>query len=88
VPRRRRHRLPIVKLAEFQKAKWFIGRGMPVGYIAERLGVSPVTVRAWRRLMNHDHTFKELRRRVLQLPACQREQIATEIANAAARRWS
>lgn len=65
-----------------------VARGMPVEWIAHRLQVSPTTVRAWRRTMDTKRPFAELRRRVMQLPAWQREQIATEIANASARRWS
>ena len=77
-----------MKVAEFAKCRWYVGRGLPTSYIAERLGVSPATVRSWRRMMRHDHIFTELRRRVMQLPAWQRDQIGTEIANASARGWS
>ena len=65
-----------------------VARGLPVGWIAQRLAVSPTTVRTWRRTMDTKRTLAELRRRVMQLPAWQRDQIGTEIANASARRWS
>ncbi len=72
-------------LAEFAKARWYFGRGLPIGYIAERLNVSPVTLRAWRRLSDTDHTFTELRRRVLALPAWQQEQLVTDLVTRAQR---
>ena len=75
-----------MKLAEFAKARWYFGRGLPIGYIAERLNVSPVTVRAWRRLADTDHTFTELRRRVLLLPNWQREQLVTDLVTRRIRR--
>jgi len=65
-----------------------VARGLSADWIAHRLRVSPTTVRAWRRTMDTKRAFAELRRRVMQLPAWQRDQIGTEIANASARRWS
>jgi transposase-like protein len=77
-----RRRRPILKVAEFAKCRWYVGRGLPTSYIAERLGVSPVTVRSWRRMMRHDHVFAELRRRVLLLPKWQRDQLITTLVDA------
>ena len=71
-----------MKIAEFRKARWYFGRGLPVGYIAERLNVSTVTLRSWRRLMNVDHMFAELRRRVLLLPEWKRDQLVTDLTDA------
>ncbi len=79
--RRRRRRKLIVKLDEFAKCRWFVGRGMPVGYIAEKLHVSETTVRKWRSWMDTDHAFTELRRRVMQLPEWRRDQLATDLVD-------
>ena len=76
-----RRKRPIQKLDLFAKAKWHVGRGTPPGYIAERLGVSRQTVWSWIQLMDHDRVVNELRRRVLMLPECHRDQIATAIAD-------
>ncbi len=80
--RRRRHRKPVNKLDLFAKAKWLVANGMPPSYVAAKLGVSRTTELHWRSLMDHDTTVKELRRRVLQLPPHQRDQIATAIQDA------
>lgn len=80
--RRRRHRKPVQKLDLFAKAKWLVANGMPPSYVAEKLGISRTTEWYWRSLMDHDLTVKELRRRVLQLPARYRDQIATAIQDA------
>lgn len=71
-----------MKVDLFAKAKWMIGRGIPPSYVAERLNVSRTTLWSWRRLMNHDSTFKELRRRVLMLPAHLRDQLVTDLSDA------
>jgi transposase-like protein len=68
-----------VKVAEYAKARWYVGRGLPTCYIAERLRVSPVTVRKWRTYFNQDHTFAQLRRRVMSLPDWRREQLITDL---------
>lgn len=70
------------KLDLFAKAKWLVANGMPPSYVAARLGISRTTELYWRSLMDHDHTVKDLRRRVLALPANAREAIATAIADA------
>lgn len=70
-----------MKLDLFRKAKWLVANGMPPSYVAARLGISRQTELYWRQLMDHDHTVKELRRRVLMLPERFREQIATAIAD-------
>jgi hypothetical protein len=80
--RERPLRFPINKVAEYRRAKWHFSRGTPVGVIAERLGVSPVTVRYWRGLTDHDHIYRELRRRVLLLPEKQRDQLVTDLIDA------
>lgn len=80
--RRRRRRRPVIKLDLFRKAKWLVANGMPPSYVAEKLGISRQTELYWRQLMDHDHTVKELRRRVLMLPERHREQIATAIQDA------
>jgi len=54
---------------------------MPPAYVAAKLGVSHTTVWTWRRLMDHDHTFAILRRRVLQLPEHLRDQLVTDLAD-------
>lgn len=79
---RRRRRKPVVKVDLFRKAKWLVANGMPPTYVADKLGISRTTEQYWRRLMDHDTTICELRRRVLQLPARAREQIATAIQDA------
>lgn len=66
----------------FRKAKWLVANGMPPAYVASRLGISRTTENYWRRLMDHDVTVKELRRRVLMLPERCRDQIATAIQDA------
>lgn len=63
-------------------AKWLVSNGMPPTYTAARLGISRTTELRWRRLMDHDGTVQELRRRVLQLPERYRDQIATAIQDA------
>ena len=78
----RRRKRPIQKLDLFAKAKWYVGRGLPPSYIAEKLGVSRTTVWTWLQLMDHDRVLNELRRRVLMLPERHRDQIATAIADA------
>jgi len=82
VSRRRRHRKPVQKLDLFAKAKWLVANGMPPSYVASKLGISRPTERYWRSLMDHDGALKDLRRRVLQLPARYRDQIATAIQDA------
>lgn len=79
---RRRRRKPVVKADLFRKAKWLVANGMPPTYVASRLGISRTTEHRWRQLACHDATARELRRRVLQLPARYREQIATAIQDA------
>lgn len=71
-----------MKVDLFAKAKWLVARGMPPSYVAERLGVSRTTVGYWVRLMDHDHTFKQLRRRVLRLPEHLRDQLVTDLVDA------
>jgi hypothetical protein len=83
-----RRDLRVVKLAEFLRAKWMIARGMPVAHIALRLRVSPVTVRAWRKLGNHNHAYTQLRRQVLALPESMRDQLLTDLVGATARQQS
>jgi transposase-like protein len=78
----------VVKLAQYRKARWATARGMPVDWIAWKLDLSPTTVRKWRRTFKTDRQFAELRRRVMTLPAWQRVQIQTEIADSLARGWS
>jgi uncharacterized protein YjcR len=68
-----------VKVAAFAKCRWYVGRGLPTCYIAERLRVSPVTVRKWRTYINHDHVFADLRRRVMLLPGWQQDQLVTDL---------
>ena len=80
--RRRKHRKPVNKLDLFAKAKWLVANGMPPSYVASRLGISRTTELYWRQLMDHDYTVKDLRRRVLLLPAHLRDQIATAIQDA------
>lgn len=77
--RRRRH---VQRLDLFAKAKWLIARGMPPTYVSDKLGISRPTLNRWRQLMPHDHTFNELRRRVLMLPPHLRDQIATAVVDA------
>ena len=72
----------MVKLDLFRKAKWLVANGMPPSYVAEKLRISRTTELYWRQLMDHDATVAELRRRVLQLPAHHRAQIATAISDA------
>jgi len=72
----------VVKLDLFAKAKWLVARGMPPSYVAEKLAISRTTVWYWIKLMDHDHTFKELRRRVLQLPEHLRDQLVTDLTDA------
>ncbi len=79
---RKRRRRGIVKLAEFAKCRYYFGRGLPTTFIAERLNVSETTVRSWRRRIGTDHTFAELRRRVLLLPPWQRDQLVTALIGA------
>ena len=62
-----------------------IGRGIPPSYVAEKLKVSRTTVWTWMKLMGHDRPFKELRRRVLMLPAHLRDQLVTDLTDAARR---
>jgi hypothetical protein len=81
--RKRRRRRPVAKLAEFSKCRrYYFGRGFPTTFIAERLNLSETTVRKWRRLVSTDHTFAELRRRVLLLPDRHREQLITALVDA------
>lgn len=80
--RRRRRRKPIIKVDLFRKAKWFVANGMPSSYIAAKLGISRQTELSWRQMMDHDGTVQALKRRVLQLPARYRDQIATAIQDA------
>jgi len=80
--RKRRRRRPVAKLAEFSKCRWYFWRGLPTSYIAERLNLSETTVRKWRRFTSTDHTFAELRRRVLLLEPWQQDQIVTTIIDA------
>ena len=68
-----------MKVAEYAKCRWYVGRGLPTGYIAERLHVSPVTVRKWRTYFNHDRVFAELRRRAMLLPQWQQDQLVTDL---------
>lgn len=71
-----------MKLDLFAKAKWLVARGMPPSYVAEKLDVSRTTVWYWIKLMDHDHTFRELRRRVMALPEHLRDQLATDLTDA------
>ena len=48
---RRRRRRPIQRLAEFEKACWYLARGYPQEFIAWKLGVHVQTVKKW----NHRH---------------------------------
>jgi hypothetical protein len=82
VSRARRRRDPVVKIDLFVKAKWLVARGMPPGYVAGKLGVSRATVGYWVKLMDHDSTFKQLRRRVLRLPEHLRDQLVTDLVDA------
>ena len=81
MPRRRRRRRPIAKLAEYQRARWYFGRGCATSVIAAKLGVSETTVRKWRALTSHDHVFAQLRRRVMLLPEWQRDQLITDLVD-------
>lgn len=47
----RRRRKRITKLAEFQKAGWYLARGYPQEFVAWKLGVHVQTVKKW----NHRH---------------------------------
>ena len=68
-----------MKVAAYAKCRWYVGRGLPVSYIAQRLRVSETTVRTWRRYIDHDHVFAELRRRVMLLPGWQQDQLVTDL---------
>lgn len=71
-----------MKVDLFQKAKWLIARGMPPAYVAEKLDISRTTLCYWTKLMDHNATYKLLRRRVLQLPEHLRDQLQTDLVDA------
>jgi transposase len=68
-----------VKVAAYAKCRWYVSRGLPTTFIAERLNVSETTVRTWRRYINHDRVFAKLRRRVMLLPQWQQDQLVTDL---------
>jgi hypothetical protein len=55
---------------------------MPPTYVAQKLAISRQTLVYWTKLMNHDSTFKQLRRRVLRLPEHLRDQLVTDLVDA------
>ena len=71
-----------MKLDTFTRASWYMANGMPPAWVAERLGISRTTLWSWRQMMDHDHAFKALRRRVLLLPEWQRDQLVTDLTGA------
>lgn len=71
-----RNRGRIVKLDEHRLARWYASRGWPVGFIAEKLGVSPNTVRTWTTDLRASSTaLAQLARRIANLPDEQRRDI-------------
>ena len=75
----RRRRQPVVKLDLYRKVKWFVSNGLATSHISAKLGVSRTTVRYWVKLMDRDHEFQQLRRRVLRLPDRLRDQLVTDL---------
>lgn len=72
---KRPNRRPVNKLDKFAKARWYISRGWPPRYIAEKLQVSPTTVYKWMSLMDYAPIYKTLLKRVLALSPEQQDDL-------------
>lgn len=72
---KRPNRRPVNKLGKFAKARWYIARGWPPRYIAEKLEVSPTTVYKWMNLMDYTPITKTLVKRVLALSPAQQDEL-------------
>jgi uncharacterized protein YjcR len=77
----RRRRRRVVKVEEYAKARWYISRGYPINFVAEKLQVSRNTVRSWCPHFATDRRSAAIRKRIANLPEHLRDNLVRAIFN-------
>lgn len=77
-----RNRGRILKVDEHRRVIWYASRGYPTTFIAEKVGVSPTTVRAWitGRAVSR-RTLKQYARQIASLPDDRRREMVRWLAD-------
>lgn len=77
---KRRRRRRIVKEKEHRTARYYVARGYPLTFVAEKVDVSRATIQVWCKGMFGRRRLHELKRKIMALSADQRKQLLEMVA--------